>query len=253
MRRAATALLLLLFACGGNEPGREVQDQALVQTARDVVALLGGYNCRLLPQYLTADGPDYFRLYVRDELLDGMMDPVERVCFVLGVIQDYPRSETMQVRAETQSLDRADLILTDGSVEAEVRMVRDPEGWKIEKEWAVNQVRNLDVRMDLLRWAIDEDEYYYYGPKAFTDDPAELAAGTRHAVAPFVPGVATSASGVGMIHASLGPRSQSVCGSVRSLSGELFMLRQAANGSSSYARGASLPQPCPGSPLAPSW
>lgn len=245
------ALFLALVACARG-PGEAVEDAALVQTARDVVALLGGYNCERLPLHLTADAPAFFRVHVAGELLDGIADPVERVCFVLGVVQDYPRSETMDVLAESQSASRVDLILTDGSIRAELRMVRDAQGWKIEKEWALKQVQDLQVRLDLLEWAITEDGYFYYGPKAFTDNPTALG-GVTQTVMHFVSGVAEQGSPVGLVHASLGPGAKSVCGSALSISGELFMIRQAANGSATYTRGPELPRRCPGRPLQPSW
>src|SRR5688572_10848210 len=97
--RALTALLLVLAACGPERPGHPVADRVLARTARDVVALIGGYNCEMLPSFLPDGAPAFLGANIGTELMDGMQDPVERVCFVLGVVQDYPYSESMEVRA----------------------------------------------------------------------------------------------------------------------------------------------------------
>ncbi|MFN2545498.1 MAG: hypothetical protein ABR600_13160, partial [Actinomycetota bacterium] len=189
-RRILAALLLALAACGGGRglPGERVEDGSLVQTARDVVAMIGGYNCELLPGYLPSGAYDFFRTSIPDALMDGMDDPMERVCFVLGVIQHYPRSETMDVRTETMTPSRADLILLDGRVRAEMRFVRDGGGWKLDQGWALNQVQDLAVEQALRLFAIAEDGFSSSSGKRFTDNASELAQST-HTVIQFVPGV----------------------------------------------------------------
>jgi hypothetical protein len=259
MNRLRAAVACALVAAVGvacvsspDPPGREVEDEALVQTARDVVALIGGYNCELLPRYLPAGAAELFASNIGPELMDGMHDPVERVCFVLGVIDDYPASETMDVRATVLTDARADLILVGDGRRADLHLVRDSGGWVIDPRWALGRVQDLAVLQALREFAITQDEFYSYGDKRFTASAAELTAAT-HSVVSFIPGVASVTSRPMWVFASLGPNAQSVCGSSRSLSGEVFMIRQAANGTTSYARGPSVPAACPGDRLAASW
>jgi hypothetical protein len=229
-----------------------VEDPALEKTARDVVAMLGGYNCELLPRYLASGADAFLRGSIGPELMDTMDDPIERVCFVLGVVQDYPRSETMEVRAETRTATRADLILLGGGSEAEMRFLREGKAWKLDHEWALKQVQDLAVHQALRLFAITEDQFYYYGGRRFTANPQELTDATR-TVTSFAQGVATPAVTPLAVFAALGPNAQSVCGSSLSPSGELFMVRAAGDGSSSYARGSVLPASCPSRPLQNAW
>jgi hypothetical protein len=253
MRRSAlVAVLVVLAACSPERPGDAVEDKGLVQTARDVVAMLGGYNCQLLPGYLTSGGEQFLRTGISPALMDTMTDPIERVCFVLGVIQHYPRSETMEVRADSMTAERADLILLGGGRRAEMRFLRDGEAWKLDHEWALKQVQDLPVHQALRLFAINEDEFYYYGGKRFTDSPQELTDAT-HTVASFAQGVATPEVTPMAVFATLGPNARSVCGSSLSWSGEVFMIRAAGDGSASYARGPAVPSSCPGTPLSAAW
>jgi hypothetical protein len=62
MRRRSGVLAagLLTLACSPEGPGKPVEDPALEKTARDVVAMLGGYNCELLPRYLARARTPFF-------------------------------------------------------------------------------------------------------------------------------------------------------------------------------------------------
>jgi hypothetical protein len=250
--RALVASLLCLAACSPERPGDPVEEPALEQTARDVVALLGGYNCELLPRYLAAGAGDYLTASIGPELMDSMRDPIERVCFVLGVVQDYPRSETMEVRANAVTSTRADLILLGGGHRAEMKLLREGRAWRLDHEWALKQVQDLPVHQVLRLFAIHQDDFYYNHGKRFTVNPQDVTAAT-HVVADFWPGVATTAVRPMTVFAALGPDARSVCGSALSWSGELFMIRVAGDGSASFARGSSLPDSCPGTALARSW
>jgi hypothetical protein len=253
VRRAAIAVVLALTACSGGAPGESVDDEALVQTARDLVAAIEQYDCERLATYLPEDAPAYFAANIDGPLMDTSSGgPLERVCFVLGVIQQYPRAESMEIRATSQTAERVDLLLRGGSDRADLVMVRDPQGWKLQKEWALKQVQDLRVHLDLYSWAMTEDSYYYYGGETFTDDAAALTARTQ-TVIEFTRGVATPDSPEHLVHAMLGPDAKSVCGSARSRSGELFMIRQAADGSSSRTSGRTLPATCPAGPLRGDW
>jgi hypothetical protein len=249
---ALVMVLALSAACSPEQPGEPVEDQGLVQTARDVVAMLGGYNCELLPGYLTSDGEQFLRTSISPALMDTMSDPMERVCFVLGAIQRYPRSETMEVRAESMTIDQADLMLLGGGHRAEMRFLRQGGSWKIDHAWALKQVQDLPVHQSLRLFAINEDGFYSYGARRFTDNPQEVTDAT-HTVASFVPGVATPEVTPMAVFASLGPNAQSICGSSLSWSGEVFMIRAAGDGSASYARGPAVPASCPGRPLSGAW
>jgi hypothetical protein len=252
LRRILVGSLLALTSCASGLPGESVEDASLMKTARDVVAMLGGYNCELLPQYLPTGATALFQANLGPELMDGMEDPMERVCFVLGVIQDYPRSETMEVRAETVTDASADLILIGEGVKAELRLVREGSMWKLDQGWALKQAQDLAVEQALRLFAISQDAFYYHGGERFTDNYQELGQQT-HTVMEFFTGIAAPDAPPMRLYGAVGPNAQSVCGSSLSLSGELFMIRAAADGSASYARGASLPNRCPGAPLRPSW
>jgi hypothetical protein len=252
-RRVLVSLLLTLAACGGPTlPGEKIEDASLVQMARDIVAMIGGYNCELLSGYLPLGADDFFRTTIPEALMDGMHDPTERVCFVLGVIQHYPRSETMDVRARTLTESRADLILLGGTKRAELQFLREGDRWKLDHEWALKQVQDLAVEQALRLFAIAEDGFYYSNGKRFTDSASELTERT-HTVIQFVPGIASPDAPPMLVYGALSPTGRAVCGSSRSISGELFMIRQAADGSTSYTRGTSLPAGCAAQPLATSW
>jgi hypothetical protein len=250
---ACVAVAAVAVACAPSRelPGREVDDPAVVQTARDVVALIGGYNCDLLPRYLPAGAAELFTANIGPDLMDGMHDPVERVCFVLGVIDDYPLSETMDVRAGVLTDARADLILVGDGRRADLHLIRDSGRWVIDPRWALGRVQDLAVLQALREFAIAQDGFYE-GERRFTASATELTSAT-HSVVSFTPGVASPTATPMWTFASLGPDAQSVCGSSRSRSGEVFMIRQAANGTTSYARGPSVPPACPADRLASSW
>jgi hypothetical protein len=250
--RILAAVLVSLTACSSDAPGHPVEDPVLEQTARDVVAMLGGSNCHLLPGHLAAAGESFLRSSVTPQLMDTMTDPMERVCFVLGVVQDYPRSETMEVRAESMAGGRADLILTGNGRRAELRLVRQGGEWKLDHEWALKQVQDLVVHQSLRLFALNQESFYYAAGRRFTTNPGEVTEATD-IVASFTQGVATPEVAPMAVFAALGPDAQSVCGSSLSLSGELFMVRTARDGSATYARGSTLPASCPGTPLQASW
>jgi hypothetical protein len=252
MKAVATLLTLLfgLAACGPGAPGRAIEDAALVRAARDVVAVAEGYNCELLPTHLPGGAQELFAASIGPDLMDGMQDPVERVCFVLGVIQDYPYSESMEVRAHRITEAGADLLLLGEGIRAELSFVREGGAWKLDPRWALKQVQDLSVHQALRMFAINQDGFRY-GRDRFTESSAELSEAT-HTVTEFFPGIARHDLPPMYVYAALGPGARSVCGSSLSLSGELFMIRAAADGSASYARGT-LPSMCPGRPLGRTW
>jgi len=104
----AVALMLILGSCSGG-----VKDPALDQTARDIVAMILGYNCDLLPRYLPSGAVESLSADIDAPLLAGMSNPIERLCFVLGR-SGYPRSETMDVSARVETQMRAVLVLSRG-------------------------------------------------------------------------------------------------------------------------------------------
>lgn len=259
MRFAAASLVLALGlgGCGGSSAP---VDPALEQTARDIVAMLGAYDCERLPRYLPAGAEELFDRHIDAALLDTTPDPLERVCFVLGVIDDYPRSETMLVTITAGGPDRPLLVLEEpreggilGSLfapepsRATLALVREGREWKLDPEWALAQVQDLAVHQALRSFALAQDSFYL-ARDDFTEDPAELETATGTVVT-FVRGVAGADSIPGIVHATLGAEAQSVCGSARSRSGELFMIRLEAHGEASYDRGTELQRECPDAPL----
>ena len=242
-------LLLVLASCDFAE-GSPVKDPDLEQTARDVVAMIGGYNCELLPGYLAPEAEGLFRSQLDEALMDGMTDPLERVCFVLGVAHHYPSSSTMTVRLVRESGARVMLLLTDGNLEVELPMLRAGGGWKLDHDWALKQVQDLAVHQALRGFAINQDSFYYAGRDRFTLSPEEITEATHIVPDPFGNGIATVHSPPMAVYGALGPGERSVCGSSVSRSGELFMIRAAGDGTASYARGSSVPDSCPREALA---
>jgi hypothetical protein len=239
-------VILLLPSCSGGG----VRDPALEQTARDIVAMVKGYNCDLLPQYLPSGAVERLSVDIDAPLLGGMGDPIERLCFVLGRA-GYPRSETMDVAARVETEERALLVLSgNGSGPTELWVVRATTGWKIDPTWALKRVQDFAAQVDLLNFG-SLQEWYYSVRKTFTDDAGSMREVTSMIVE-FSVGMARSWSAEGTVFAALGSGGQSVCGSTRSRSGELFMLRASPRGAT-FARGSSLPSSCPDGRLDSSW
>ncbi len=250
-----------LYACAPNK-GSSVEDAALEQTARDVVAMLGGYDCVRLPGYLPEGAEEMLRSNIDAPLLEGMADPIERVCFVLG-LQDHPRSETMEVAAVSQTRERAVLELSESGDEGilidlspdlpptRLSFVKEAGSWKLDPAWALKEVQDHIVKSDLLGFNVTQLSYFGT-EKRFTADPEEITR-TMRTVPTFYAGVASNSVSENVVFASLAPDGRSICGSARSRSGELFMIRADADGTTSFARGENLPNPCPGKPLDSTW
>lgn len=94
----------------------------------------------------------------------------------------------------------------------------------------------------------------YADAGSYSDDPPTLTGVDPTII--FIEGIATVASRTDAVYVEAGADGQVACASVRSTSGELFLLKDIAQGAAagiSYARGATLPTRCDGEALAPSW
>lgn len=223
-----------------------VEDQQLVQTARDIVALIGAYDCERLPRYLPASASALFKASFDPDLMAEMTDPLERACFALGVMQQYPRSETMEVRALSQTTTSAKLHLVEPEEKegvlidlseplppARLDMVNDGGTWKLDPAWVVVQVQDQKIRQDLLT--------------------AWLSAIPPPADSGIVSGVATSTSFPSVVYGAPSGNNNAYCFSALSRSGTLFMIRkEMADSSATYASG-DIPGECPTEGLDLSW
>ncbi len=239
---------LTLGACVKKAPAGPplVEDQQLVQSARDVVALIGAYDCERLPRYLPASAAALFKASFDPALMAEMTDPLERACFVLGVMQQYPRSETMEVRALSQTTTSAKLHLVEPEEQegvlidlseplppARLDMVKDAGAWKLDPAWVVVQVQDQKIRQDLLT--------AWLSP---IPPPADSG---------IVNGVATSTSFPAVIYGAPSGNDTAYCFSALSRSGALFMIRkEMADSSATYASG-DIPVECPTEGLDLQW
>lgn len=104
------------------------------------------------------------------------------------------------------------------------------------------------------RTALTVMKVVYADEGSYTADPVRL-----RQIEPslsYVRGVATGAALVGAVYVETDGSGQVACVSVRSASGELFLVKSVARGATPgtwYARGATLPLRCDGEALSTSW
>ncbi|MCI0415297.1 hypothetical protein L0222_21195 [bacterium] len=212
------------------------------RTMRDIVASLKSYSCERFNNFLPAGAEDMFRQRISADLLDTMKDPVERVCFVLSLIE-FPRSETMVIRANCESADRCLMILHDPDrfvKDVKFPVVRTSDGWKVDTDWALKQVQDQAAKFSLTLLASDQQSL-----KDYTDQSAYKST--------WIPGIADPFSEPGKVYVATSSDSRSICGSAVSHSGEYFMVRVDETKKISFARGSSPPPDCPDKPLSTTW
>lgn len=213
------------------------------RTIRDIVASLKSYSCERFNNFLPPGAEDMFRQRIGSDLLDTMKDPVERVCFVLSLIE-FPRSETMKIRANCESSERCLLILRDPTrylkKDVEFPLVRTSDGWKVDAEWALKQVQDHAAKFSLIQFALHQQSL-----KDYTDQSAYKST--------WIAGIADPFSEPGKIYVVTSSDSHSVCGSAVSQSGEYFMIRVDEKKTISYTRDSSPPSECPDEPLLTAW
>jgi hypothetical protein len=182
-----------------------------------------------------------FRERIRDDILNTMQDPVEKVCFVLSILK-FPRAETMLIRPRTLSADRAVLLLTSkdkGDRAVEVRLLKTNDGWKIDPDWALKQVQDYPVKMTLLQYAMN-----LQGREHYSDRPQ-----SRNAER----GMAHLHSETNKVYLQLSSNQQAICASSLSESGELFLIHLDADKQVSYKRASTLPAQCSAQAFDPAW
>lgn len=268
---------------------RESADQhalpARDAVARDAVAAIHGFATDRLAT-LFPDGASAVFEKRLDPVVRKRMrgDPLELVAHALGTLE-FPRSENLVVEPRTETADRVVLLLKSPPVprrvipvisraarffdeaeraaaeaahrEAELVLVRDGDGWRIDPEWAIAQVHDWYLRTYVLWPAAPpggESAIPYGDPAAmrdwFSTHTARAASG---AGAAFLPGVARVDAPPHAVFLDVADDSRAVCMSARSVSGERFMKRVDAMGRTTFARGSALPTKCPTQPLGIRW
>jgi hypothetical protein len=211
------------------------------RTIRDIVSALLSYNCARVSGFLPAGSEDMLRARIDKNVLITIKDPIEKVCFVLSIIR-FPRSETMLIRQRDGKTDRAVLDLLsrdDPNSIVEFALVKTPDGWKIDPDWALKQVQDYPVKMSLLQFAMNQQ-----GRSSYSDTPMSKNSDR---------GMANPNSESDKVYATFSSDRQSICGSALSESRELFLIHLNAKKNASYARGFSLPSECPIQSQNPRW
>jgi hypothetical protein len=244
--RRPIAILLTILALGACSSGGI--DTKLEQTARDIVAMVRGSNCGRMSLYTAPEAETLWRQQIHGDLLEsGSNDPIARVCFVLGTVE-FPRSETMEVEERSRSGNKVTLRVSDDGETRDLALIEVGDEWKLDHEWALKQVQDLRARLNVLEVILAMDSYDS-GQGRFTESATEIEDVTGFVFRMGPPGIATPRSPMNMVFAALGPDAQSVCVSIRSKSGELFMARQDKDALTSYERGPELPSSCPAEDL----
>lgn len=210
-------------------------------TIRDIVSALLSYNCARVSSFLPAGSEDMLRSRIDKNVLITIKDPIEKVCFVLSIIR-FPRSETMLIRQRDEKRDRVVLSLfskNEPNSVVEFALVKTPDGWKIDPDWALKQVQDYPVKMSLLQFAMNQQ-----GRSSYSDRPMSKNSDR---------GMANPNSESDKVYAAFSADRQSICGSALSKSGELFLIHLNASKNASYARGFSLPSECPVPSQSPRW
>jgi hypothetical protein len=211
----------------------------LESVAREIVADVAGYDCDLLAQHYEPDAAEFFRAQIDAELLDRSRDPVERVCFVLGTLE-YPQAEDLAIEVVSQTPNRAVLHLRHDSTSgrwfseerrSELVLSHETGEWKVDHRWALAQVQDLAVRLQL------------YSAASNLQSDASIKGR-------FEPGFASDSSRAGVVFVqSAGAYG---CATVRSRSGAFFLARVETRGYT-FARSDRPWSECPAKPLTRDW
>jgi hypothetical protein len=227
--------------------------QTLENVARDVVAAIKGYECKVLASYHASGAEALFRANIRpDRSVSSMKDPLERVCFALGTL-GYPQSETMKVRTISETDTQARLKLTASGPledeEAELWLVKEGNEWKIDAKWSLAQVHNHVAKLNILGEASNVHGHLMRTGR-FVDDKDTIAS-AAHAVASVSPGLAFDSASPEEAYIKVGG-SDYACVSLRSESGEFFLMRIDREGIT-RALLAKAPTECPAKRLGNRW
>lgn len=239
----------------------ELAEQAQPRTdrdsvARDIVAAVAGYDCDLLAAHYEPEAAAFFRANIDADLLRGSPDSVERVCFVLGTLE-YPQVEDLAIEVASETPQQAVLHLRDASrmgrlldadKRSELVLSRSTGAWKLDHRWALGEVQDLAVRLDLYG-AASNLHGYLNSTGSFSED-ARAVTRMTHLVTRFERGLASGSSPPGVIFAQ-GAGSYG-CASARSRSGNFFLARVESNGYT-FGRSRRPWSACPAEPLTGDW
>ena len=219
---------------------------------REAVAAVRGWKCARLERVFPPGTMEFFEDRVAREIRDPQHSALEQVCFALGNL-GYPRSETMRIRVEWERDDRARLVLKGGLLDqpAPLQLVREPNAWRVDRDWALRVTQDLWTRRAVMTAAANL-QTYFGSTRQFTDDGEEVTRRTR-SVADFVPGIAGATSPPDRIHVAVAPDRHTACASARSRSGAILMIRVAGAADVSYGRFETPPTECPATALDGRW
>jgi hypothetical protein len=220
--------------------------------AREAVAAVRGWKCARLEPVFPPGTMEFFAERVAREIRDPQHSALEQVCFALGNL-GYPRSETMRIRVEWEREGRARLVLKGGLLDdpAPLQLVRDADGWRVDRDWALRVTQDLWTRRAVLAAAMNL-QTYFAATRRFTDDGEEVTRRTK-VVADFAPGIAAATSPPDRVHVAVAPDGRAACASARSRSGAILMIRVAGAADVSYGRFETPPTECPATKLDGRW
>ena len=220
--------------------------------AREAVAAVRGWKCARLEPVFPPGTMEFFEERVAREIRDPQHSALEQVCFALGNL-GYPRSETMRIRVEWEREGRVRLVLKGGLLDdpAPLQLVREADGWRVDRDWALRVTQDLWTRRAVLAAAMNL-QTYFAATRRFTDDGEEVTRRTK-VVADFAPGIAAATSPSDRIHVAVAPDGRAACASARSRSGAILMIRVAGAADVSYGRFETPPTECPATKLDGRW
>jgi hypothetical protein len=256
------------------------------QMVRDAVAAIHGFDIERLSGFFPDGARELFQARLEPAMLNGVHgDPLERVAHVLGTLE-YPRSELLEIEIANETADRAVLRLKSSPVhakrllpsisllgriledaeraaaeaayrEAEMVLVRDGDGWRMDTEWAIAQVQDWYLKLYVL-WPASppgwESPLPYGDREAILERMrAHLEREPRRGGAASIVGVAPVDALPHVVFTDVAQDARAVCMSARSASGERFMKRVDHGGQTTFARGSEVPNQCPTQPLGIRW
>lgn len=133
--------------------------------------------------------------------------------------------------------------------EAELWLVKEDNGWKVDAKWSLAQVYNHVAKLRILGEASNVHGYLMR-TRRFSDDKDTIAS-AAHAVESVSPGLAGDSASPEEAYIKVGG-SGYACVSLRSESGEFFLMRIDSEGLT-RARLALAPTECPANRLGNRW
>lgn len=194
--------------------------------ATEFAAAMRGYGCRRALELFSDGAEAFFHQHVTAELVGDSRGPVDRVCHVLSLME-FPPEDGLKVKVVDESSGHAvvELSAWGHGKRPRVALIREREQWRVDATWALRQVQDTTARHKVV-WET-------------------MGVGNNGTVEK---GRADGDSPPGQLYESHSPNGAR-CLSIRSHSGELFMVRSVTSHDWTGMRGTSLPT-CPDEPFA---